>query len=68
MLMDIVVTKMFPVGYIEAVKEEGSRPTPRCEAEEREEENLWRVSFNTRVFRRGTRMSHLWLRIDSSLE
>ncbi|KAG8853126.1 hypothetical protein FRB96_008377 [Tulasnella sp. 330] len=43
MLMDIVVTKSFPVAYIEALKDQGGdiRPKPRCELEERQEENAW---------------------------
>ncbi|KAG8948639.1 hypothetical protein FRC04_009403 [Tulasnella sp. 424] len=47
-LMDIQVTKLFPVAYIEmprpseeAEGEEPPRPIPRCEAEEREARDQW---------------------------
>lgn len=44
MLMDIVVTKLFPIGYIE-MREDGERASPMCEAEERQAADAWKVSF-----------------------
>jgi breast cancer 2 susceptibility protein len=41
-LMDIVITKTFPIGYIET-RDDGERPTPICEAEERDALEKWRV-------------------------
>ncbi|KAG9028496.1 hypothetical protein FRB95_006397 [Tulasnella sp. JGI-2019a] len=41
MLMDIIITKSFPVGYLESSKMEGVRPIPKCELEEKQEENAW---------------------------
>ncbi|KAG8969730.1 hypothetical protein FRC03_001075 [Tulasnella sp. 419] len=41
MLMDIVVTKVFPVGYVDM---NGDR-TPKCEAEEREAAALWKTQY-----------------------
>ncbi|KAG8900895.1 hypothetical protein FRB99_005684 [Tulasnella sp. 403] len=42
MLMDILVIKLYPVGYIET-NEKGERSAPRCEKEEREEMEAWKA-------------------------
>lgn len=63
MLMDIYITKLFPVGYVE-MRDDGERPMPRCEKEERQAEDAWKV----RMFSGGVPNCLLFCLSESALK